>query len=477
MVTMTRAQKLQESPRHKWLVLWTVMGGLFSVNVTFTLLAVALPRIAEDFGTTRNTMTWVITGPMLAFGVAAPTLGKAADQYGAKRVYQIGLLLSLTAAALSALAWGAIPLIVIRTIGSLEGAATGAASMAMVMRTFEREERVKAMGWWSLVGAGGPVIGVVLGGFLLESVGWRWIYGAQVPLILIAFIVGSIVLPETETLPPQKFDIAGALTLSFGITALLFAINRGPEMGWSSPVVILSFALSPVLLYLFIQVEKRTTTPLISLEYLKKPAFAFPVAASAFANAAYMGGFIVTPSLLQTVYHYSDHKIGLLVIARPLTFSLLSPVAGYLAVKIGQRTSAVAGTCFVVVSMLVFASLGSSSPDLLIIVALSLSGVGLGISQPSISAGVANAVKDEDLGVASAAQQLTQNVGVVSGIQIMSSVQASIAGGAIGVAALHSFRAAYLVGGGICVLGVLLATGVKNEHRKPEPHPELNESF
>ncbi len=453
------------------------MGGLFSVNVTFTILAVALPRIAHDFGVTRNTMTWVITGPLLAFGVAAPTLGKAADQYGAKRIYQLGLLLSLTAAAMSALAWGAIPLIVIRTVGSLEGAATGAASMALVMRTFEREDRVKAMGWWSLVGAGGPVIGVVLGGFLLEAVGWRWIFAAQIPLILIAFIVGSIVLPETETLPPQKFDIAGAVTLSLGITSLLFAINRGPEMGWSSPVVIVAFFLSPVLLYCFVVVERRSPTPLISLEYLKKPAFAFPVAASALANSAYMGGFILTPALLQTVYAYSDKKIGLLVIARPLTFSVLSPVAGYLAVKIGQRTSAVTGTAFVVVSMGVFASLGPSAPDLLIILALSLSGVGLGVSQPSISAGVANAVADADLGVASAAQQLAQNVGIVSGIQIMTSVQTTLAHGATGHAALDSFRAAYLVGGAVCFGGVLLATGVKNEHRRPDPHPELNESF
>lgn len=453
------------------------MGGLFSVNVTFTLLAVALPRIAEDFGTTRNTMTWVITGPMLAFGVAAPTLGKAADQYGAKRVYQLGLLLSLSAALLSALAWGAIPLIVIRTIGSLEGAATGAASMALVMRTFDREDRVKAMGWWSLVGAGGPVIGVVLGGFLLESIGWRWIFAAQAPIILIAFIVGSIVLPDTDTLPPQKFDIAGALTLSLGITSLLFGINRGPEMGWAHPVVIVSFVLCPVLLYAFVVVERKTATPLISLEYLKKPAFALPVAASALANAAYMGGFIVTPSLLQTVYDYPDRKIGLLVIARPLTFSILSPVSGYLAVKIGQRTSAVTGTAFVVVSMLVFASLKPTAPDLLIILALSLSGVGLGVSQPSISAGVANAVADKDLGVASAAQQLMQNVGVVSGIQIMTSVQTSLAHGATGAAALSSYRAAYLVGGAICLGGVVLAAGVKNEHRKPEPHPELLESF
>jgi hypothetical protein len=99
------------------------------------------------------------------------------------------------------------------------------------------------------------------------------------------------------------------------------------------------------------------------------------------------------------------------------------------------------------------------------------------VSQPSISAGVANAVDDHDLGVASAAQQLMQNVGVVSGIQIMTSVQTSLAHGAEGPAALHSFHVAYLVGGAVCVVGVLLATGVKNEHRRPELRPELFESF
>ena len=453
------------------------MGGLFSVNVTFTILAVALPRIAHDFHTTRNTMTWVITGPLLAFGVAAPSLGKAADQYGSKKVYQLGLSLSFFAAGLSTLAWGALPLIVIRTIGSLEGAATGAASMSIVMRTFDRDERVKAMGWWSLVGAGGPVIGVVLGGFLLQSFGWRVIFACQMPLIAAAFVLGSIVLPTTETLPPQKFDIAGALTLSGGITALLFAINRGPELGWSSGVVRGSFLLCPILLYLFVRVERRSEAPLLSLDYLKKRAFAFPVASQSLANFAYMGGFILTPSLLQIAYHYTDEKIGLIVIARPLSFSILSPIAGYLAVKIGQRTSAVAGTAFVVASMGVFALLGASSPNLIIIVALALSGVGLGVSSPSIAAGVANAVDDHDLGVASAAQQLMNNVGVVSGIQLMTTIQTSLGHGATGAASLHSFHVAYLVGGGVCAVGILLATGVANDHTRPEPHPELFESF
>ncbi len=145
------------------------------------------------------------------------------------------------------------------------------------------------------------------------------------------------------------------------------------------------------------------------------------------------------------------------MIARPLSFSILSPIAGYLAVKIGQRTSAVTGTAFVVASMFVFASLGAGSPNLIIILALVLSGVGLGVSSPSIAAGVANAVDDLDLGVASAAQQLMNNVGIVSGIQLMTTIQTSVSHGATGAASLPGFRAAYLVGGAVCIGGVLLA--------------------
>ncbi len=256
------------------------MGGLFSVNVTFTILAVALPRIANDFGTTRNTMTWVITGPLLAFGVAAPTLGKAADQYGAKkRVPTRPDPVVLRRRALGAGLGRAPADRRSARSASLEGAATGAASMAIVMRTFDRDERVKAMGWWSLVGAGGPVIGVVLGGFLLESFGWRLIFAAQMPLIAAAFVLGSIVLPETETLPPQKFDIAGALTLSGGITALLFAINRGPEtrLGQRRGRSCRSRSARCCCGW-FVRVERRSEAPLLSLDYLKNRAFAFPVA-------------------------------------------------------------------------------------------------------------------------------------------------------------------------------------------------------
>ena len=305
------------------------MGGLFSVNVTFTILAVACRGSPTTSAPPRNTMTWVITGPLLAFGVAAPDARQGrATSTAPSGSTNSACCSSLFAAGLSALAWDECSLIVIRTIGSLEGAATGAASMAIVMRTFGREERVKAMGWWSLVGAGGPVhrrrarrlpVGVVRLA--------RDLRRADSADRRSRSSSGRIVLPETDTLPPQKFDIAGAVTLSVGHhRAALRASTVGRRWAGAARCVVGSFVLCPMLLC---AVRARRATHRRAADLARLPEEAapssFPVASQALANFAYMGGFILTPSLLQTVYDYSDEKIGLLVIARPLTFSMLSP--------------------------------------------------------------------------------------------------------------------------------------------------------
>jgi EmrB/QacA subfamily drug resistance transporter len=466
------AHRVHSSDRYKWWVLVAVLGGLLSVNITFTILAVALTRIAADFHTTVNTMTWVITGPLLAFGITAPTFGKAGDIYGYKRLYLIGIAASCVCSLLSVLAWSAGALIVIRTIGSVEGAATGAASVAIICTVFSPDDRVKAMGFWSLVGAGGPVIGVAIGGPLIQAFGWRAIFAAQVPLQLIAVTFAAIVLPETVRGLRQRFDWAGALTLTIGVTSMLFALNRGPEWGWSSAGVIISFALGPLGLLAFVVVELRVSAPLLPLSFLRRPNFAFPIASQTFGQFAYMGGFILAPTLLERVFHYSESGAGLMVIARPLTFSVTAPIAGYLAVRWGERSAAVVGTAAVALSMLVFASIHPSSSALVIVAALALSGVGSGIASPSITASIANAVDESNLGIASAAAQLTMQIGVVAGIQMMSTIQASrepIAG------LMPSYADAYLVGAAVCALGIVAGFFVRSAERGVvrQERPEL----
>lgn len=450
-------QRAQGSPRFRWWVLWTVLAGLFSVNVTFTILAVSLPQIAKEFGTSESTMIWVVTGPMLAFGVVAPILGKTGDIFGHRRMYLIGLAGAMVFAALSAVAWSAGSLIAFRVLGSIQGGATGSSSMALIFSEFDREDRVKAMGWWSLIGAGGPVIGLAIGGPIIDAFGWRWIFAAQVPLSFAALGLAAAVLKETSNRKRPKLDYAGAVTLGAGVSALLFAFNRGPAWGWTSPGVLAAFAISPLALAAFAAVERRAEEPLLPLDVLRRRNFSVPIAASTFGNFAYMGGFVLAPLLLTQVYDYNASKIGLFVAVRPLAFSLTAPVAGYLAVSWGERNAARAGMTAVVISMLAFVLATEEPKPALVLVGLALSGLGLGCAQPSISSSVANAVDEDSLGIASAAQQLVTQVGVVSGIQLMSTIRE----------ASGSFLNAYALGVAASVLAVIAASFLKSAAREP----------
>jgi MFS family permease len=226
--------------------------------------------------------------------------------------------------------------------------------------------------------------------------------------------------------------------------------------------VIGGFALAPLALVAFAAVERRAAEPLLPLSIIRKRNFSLPIGAQMFANFAYMGGFILAPTLLARLFSYDESKIGYIVLARPLSFSIAAPVAGYLAVKVGERLAAVTGLLTVVGSMLAFAAITRETSAMWIIGSLALSGVGLGMASPSIASSVANSVDEASLGIAGAAQQLVTQIGVVAGIQLMSTIQASREGsdGLVG-----SFRVAYLVGAGVCFLGVICAAFLRSAQR------------
>ncbi|MHB8671970.1 MAG: MFS transporter, partial [Acidimicrobiales bacterium] len=312
------SERVEASGAYRWYVLATLLVGLFSVGFTITILAVSLPRIAGDLHSSVATLTWVITGPLLAFGMVGPALGRISDVWGHKRVFLLGLCGSIVFAAASASAWNATSLIAFRVLGVAEGAATGPASIAMIMRLFPEGDRVKAMGWWSLVGAGAPVLGVVAGGPIVEAFGWRWIFVAQVPFTIMALLLGSLVLPRSERGARQLVDWAGAGTLGLGVTSLLVGLNRGPVVGWSSPLIVVSLVLSVAGLCAFVVVERRSPAPLIPLAWLRRRNFSLPMTVQFFANLAYMGSFILTPLYLKEGFGYGETRVGLLSIARPL---------------------------------------------------------------------------------------------------------------------------------------------------------------
>jgi EmrB/QacA subfamily drug resistance transporter len=442
----------------RWSVLVVALAGLFTVSVTITLLAVSLVDIAEDVGSDPTTLSWIITGPMLAFGVVGPAFGKAGDIWGHKKVFLLGLFGAGVFAVATAFAWSAVSLIVFRTLSASFGAATGPPAMAIINRLFEAEQRVKALGYYSFVSAGAPVIGVVAGGPLVEAVGWRVIFLVQAPLCAVAFLFALVRMPETERGDRVRFDVAGSAALGLGVTAFLLAVNRGSDWGWTSPGVLIGFAVALAAVPTFVAVERRAEEPLIPLSWLRQRNVTAPIVSQFFANFAYMGGFIVTPVLLEDGLGYSTAFVGLLIIARPLSFSITAPTAGYVTVRVRERVAGVVGCSILVVSMMLFGMIDGDATPAFIVVALALSGIGLGTSSPAMTATMANAVGDEDLGMAAALQQLSTQVGAVVGIQVMQTVQASTesTAGFVG-----SFANAYHLGAVTALLAVVAAFWVR----------------
>jgi len=431
-----------------------VLAGLFATGFTITIVAVSLGDIAKDLGTSPETLTWAVTGPWLVLALAMPIFGKLGDVRGHRRVYLWGFAGFTAGAALTALAFSGPSFIAARILGSLPGAAIGPTSMALIMRAFPESERVKAMGWWALVGAGAPVIGLVAGGPLVEAFGWRWLFVVQVPLCLAALGVAVIVLHETPRRAREPIDFAGAFAIGGATVSALLGLTFGARWGWTDPIVIALFVLAPVSLWAFVRCEQRADHPLLPLAFFRRRDFTASLVAQFGSNFAYMGGFIITPLLMDARFGFTVAATSLAMTVRPLSNSIASPVGGYVAARVGERRTAMFGTVLIAVSMVAFAAGAGSDALPFVFVALLLSGIGLGAAAPSLITVVANTVGSDDLGVANAAQQMVSQIGVVAGIQVLSTIQG-------GSDASGPFVVAYLVGAVLAVVGVFGAAAVR----------------
>jgi EmrB/QacA subfamily drug resistance transporter len=463
-------QRVRTSERYRWWALVVLLLGFFSTGISITLLTAVLPTIAREFHVGNSTIAWVVTGPMLVFGIFMPTFGKAADLYGRKRVYLWGWGISMALAGVAALSWSAGSLIAFRFLGAVAGAATGPATMAIILSAFAPSERVKAMGWWSFAGAGAPVIGLVIGGPLVDLVGWRWLFGIQPPLAVPGLILAVLVLRPDEPVERPRFDIAGSVLLGLAMGSLLFGLNRwGADAGWRRADVIVPLALTPVLGWLFVLTERRTAEPLLKLEYFRRRNVAVPILIQGIGVIPYMGTFFLAPFLLQEVLGYDNTRTALALLPRPLSNSIMSALAGYITVRVGERVSAVGGMAVMATGLVVLAGVGAQSSFGYIVIALVLTGMGLGVSMPGLASSVANAVEERDFGSISAAQEMVFMVGNVLGMQGLQTIQATRARVVGEVAAYHD---TFIVGAVFAVVATALALFVRSMHRS-QPFPPI----
>ncbi len=398
------------------------LAGMFATTFPATILTIAVQPIALDLDSTPSTVLWVTTAPLLAAAVSTPLLGRLGDLRGHRRMFLTGMLVAGLFAVGTALAWNAGSLITARTISQLGAAATVPSSFAMLFRAHPPEQRVRVSSLASATLAGAAVVGVVVGGPLVDLVGWRVIFVVQAVVCAAAFVGALLVLPVDEGGRERvPLDLPGAVALAVLTLALTFGVNRLGIWGWS-PVPVACLAVVPVALWALIRIERRASSPLLPLRVLSSRNTRVVTAASFLLGAGWMGNFVLTPLLMQSVLGLSAGLTSLLSVPRAIFIVGAAPTASRWGQRFGERRMvvvAVGALALVMASM----SVGAATTSVIAIsIALPISGWAFGHAQPGLVSAMSHAVDERDFGLATSLQQTANQIGAVVGIGLFTSL-------------------------------------------------------
>jgi len=400
-------------------LLITVIASLIVFSSSMTIVSASLPTMADDLDSTESFLSWAVTGLFLVMAVGTPILGRLGDIHGHRRVFLAGSIILSIGTIMCGLAPSAEAFVGARMVVGLGIAATMPNAMALIMAAYSTERRSEAMGWFQMAMTGAPVLGLVIGGPLIEAFGWRMVFAVLAPISLIGFTAAWRVIRPSTPGQPVPIDWWGAAFLGMATLGFLLFLERGSASGFDDALALGLIAVSLASLAAFIRVEQRTAVPMLRLDYFRRPNFTGPLIAQPLSQFAYMGAFLVAPLLLDELFGYSVGIIAVVLLARPLVYSVSSPIGGRLATTLGERSMIITGSVLMILSMTtwVFAAHWISLP--MILIGLVLSGLAMGLASPSYATVIAAAVDDGDLGIANAMGTTLMNIGMLTGIQTM----------------------------------------------------------
>jgi len=411
-----------------WLVLVLVCMAQFMVILDATIVNVALPSIQNDLGMSDADLQWIVNAYTLMFGGFLLLGGRAGDLAGRKKIFLVGLVVFTVASLLNGLAPSSEVLIVFRGLQGLGAALIAPAALSIITATFtEGAERTKAMGVWAAIAVGGGAVGLVLGGILVEALSWPWIFFVNVPVGIAVFIVSLRYVPESRDEHAHKsFDLAGAVTVTAGLIALVYGIVKAQEKGWTSLHTGGFFALAIVLLGSFLVIEGRSTEPLVRLSIFKVPTVRaanvvmFLVAAGLFAM------FYFNTLYLQRVLGYTALEAGLAFL--PFTAGIIigAGLSQRFVPKLGAREVPLIGMTMAIVGLLLFVRLqpdGSYVSDFL--PGVMLASIGMGLTFVPVTLIATSGIPTDDAGLASGLYNTSQQVGGALGLAILATLAVS----------------------------------------------------
>jgi EmrB/QacA subfamily drug resistance transporter len=443
-----------------WVVLVLICLAQFMVILDATIVNVALPSIKRDLGLSEGNLQWIVNAYTLVFGGFLLLGGRAGDLLGRKRLFLIGLVIFTTASLLDGLATSEGMLIGARSLQGLGAALISPAALSIISTTFEEgRERSRALGVWAAIAIGGSAVGLILGGVLTQYFSWPWIFFVNVPVGIATFVLSLRLVPESRDAHAERsYDLAGAITVTGGLMALVYAIVDAQSAGWGSARTIGFFVLAAALLVAFVLIELRATAPLVRLSIFRVRSLLTANVSMFLAASGMFAMFFFNTLYIQNVLGYGPLKAGLAFLPFTAGIMVSAGIASQFAPRIGVRPVAAAGLLLATAGLILLTQLpvhGSYAANVL--PSLLLSSLGMGAVFMPLTLIATTGLLDEDQGLASGIFNTSQQVGGALGLAILSTLAASktsSAGGSTAHALVVGFHWAF-AGGAVVMIAAL----------------------
>jgi EmrB/QacA subfamily drug resistance transporter len=397
------------------IILLTLVAGTFIAPLDSSIVNIALPAIAADFGARIAAAGWVATAYVLTTASLVLTMGRLSDILGLRRIYVTGFLVFGTGSAACALAPTLGWLIAARVLQAVGASAMFAAGPALVTRTFAPRRRGWALGWISLSVSAGLTLGPAVGGLLVGTFGWQAVFLINIPLALVMAALARRLLPEDCT-QSEPFDVAGAVLAAATLTSLLLALSEVDRSGLTSPNVIGALGVSILAAVAFVHVERSNAHPMLDLSLFSERALSAGVVAALCSYASLFAVTFTMPFYLLRVRGIDAQFAGLILTATPISMAIFSPLAGRLSDRWGSRGLSTFGLGWLALSLVAATRLTVDTPPVYVALTLFSVGTGLSIFQAPNTAAILRAIPPGRAGVGSALVGQARNLGMALGI-------------------------------------------------------------
>ncbi|MET4046659.1 MFS transporter [Rhodococcus sp. 1163] len=413
----------EPSSQRRYLVLGICCLSLFLVSIDNTIVNVALPSIRAELNSSVSGLQWIIDAYTLVLASLLMLGGSTADRFGRKKIFMIGtgsfILGSLLCSVAPSLGW----LVAFRMVQAVGGSMMNPVAMSIITNTFDNpKERAGAIGIWGGVVGVSMAAGPLLGGVLVTSAGWQSIFWVNVPIGLLALALTWKYIPESKALHARRFDPAGQILMIALLAGLVFTIIEGSALGWTSPLILATGAVTLASLVGLILTESRRTEPLIELSFFRSVPFsgATIIAVCSFAS---LGGFLFLNTLyLQDVRGYSPLHAGLYTLPMALMTLVFAPISGRITGSRGPRISLVVAGVGFIVSATMLTRLTADTSFGWLAVSYIIFGIGFGVVNAPITNTAVSGMPRSQAGVASAIASTSRQVGQSLGVAVVGSI-------------------------------------------------------